>query len=612
MERGSATTGIPDEHMYRALIESISHVVYTLDDRGHFTYLSPRCEEILGVPPEALVGRLITSVVIPPDKDRLCTKYRKVKQGCSYPEDYQVIDKDGGIHTVRSVARSFTRDDGKTGVVGVISEIVNWQTTDEIRRESEEKYRMLVEGINHVIFTTDTNGNFTYVSPLIESMTGFTPDEMLGKDIFSIVTGDEREKLLSRFTDVLKGISSPADYKVVHKNGNTVVVRAIARSIVKAGTVTGMTGLMGDISGWRRTEEVLAETEEKVRKIVEFSKDGIFLTDETGTLLEWSPAMEQITGVPRSDAVGRPVRDVQSDLLPAEKKDSRLREGISGQSPDIARDGKPAGSGQGTESEIERPDKVRKTIESIEFPVPGEKGTMVAAIVRDITERKKTGDALKRANRQLSLMTGITRHDITNQLSLVESYLCLLGEKELDPPQKKYLDGIAAATQRISSMIRFTREYESIGASAPDWQDCRAMADAASNEARPGAVKVKNNLPSGAELFGDPLIVKVFYTLIDNAVRHGGKTTTVRFSLEDRDGNQTIVCEDDGIGIPAAEKENIFGKGFGKNTGLGLFLAREILSITGMTIRETGETGKGARFEIFLPDGCYRKHPREG
>jgi signal transduction histidine kinase len=66
------------------------------------------------------------------------------------------------------------------------------------------------------------------------------------------------------------------------------------------------------------------------------------------------------------------------------------------------------------------------------------------------------------------------------------------------------------------------------------------------------------------------------------------------------------VCEDDGNGILAEEKEMIFERGYGKNTGMGLFLAREILDITGITIRETGEPGKGARFEMTVPEGAYR------
>ena len=117
---------------------------------------------------------------------------------------------------------------------------------------------------------------------------------------------------------------------------------------------------------------------------------------------------------------------------------------------------------------------------------------------------------------------------------------------------------------------------------------------------------MKNDLPAGTEVFADPLIVKVFYNLMDNAVRYGGKITTIRFSVEDRNGDQIIVCEDDGDGVVAEEKEKIFERGFGKNTGLGLALSREILDITGITIRETGEPGKGARFEMTVPKGMWR------
>ena len=161
-------------------------------------------------------------------------------------------------------------------------------------------------------------------------------------------------------------------------------------------------------------------------------------------------------------------------------------------------------------------------------------------------------------------------------------------------------------------MIRFTREYEAIGAKAPVWQDCRTLADAAAKEVSPGKVVIKNNLPAGAEVFADSLIIKVFYNLTDNAVRYGEKITTIRFSAEEHNGEHILVCEDDGVGIPAEEKEKIFNRGFGKNTGMGLFLSREILSITGISITETGEPGMGARFEISVPGGDVASCRKEG
>ncbi|WP_243669577.1 ATP-binding protein [Methanoculleus chikugoensis] len=105
------------------------------------------------------------------------------------------------------------------------------------------------------------------------------------------------------------------------------------------------------------------------------------------------------------------------------------------------------------------------------------------------------------------------------------------------------------------------------------------------------------------------MLATVFSNLMDNTLRHGESATRVRVRHRPAEnGDLTLVWEDDGAGVPAEEKERIFYRGVGKNTGgLGLFLIREILGITGISIAETGEPGKGARFEMLVPPhGAYR------
>ncbi|MDD1703273.1 MAG: response regulator [Methanoregula sp.] len=221
-------------------------------------------------------------------------------------------------------------------------------------------------------------------------------------------------------------------------------------------------------------------------------------------------------------------------------------------------------------------------------------------------ELKKFSHTLATANRKLNLLTSITRHDINNQLTALLGYLEILEIEQPDFSCNEYFLKVTAAAKRISAMIQFTKEYENIGVQAPAWQDCRTLADNAIKDAPLGKIVVKNDLPAGSEVLADELIVKVFYNLMDNAVRYGRKITTIRFFVENRDDDHILVCEDDGVGIPAGEKEKIFDRGFGKNTGLGLALAREILDITGITIHETGEPGKGARFEMLVPEEAYR------
>ena len=214
--------------------------------------------------------------------------------------------------------------------------------------------------------------------------------------------------------------------------------------------------------------------------------------------------------------------------------------------------------------------------------------------------------SLDTANKKLILLSGITRHDIISQLTALQLYHEMLENMLPDSKYKEYFKKMGVATDRISSIMKFTQEYEVMGINTPVWADICAIVNAAKNDEVAGHLQLINDMPAGTEVYSDALITNVFYNLIDNAVRYGGKITTLRFTMQESGENLVLLCEDDGEGVVAAEKEKIFDQGFGKNTGLGLALSREILDITGISIRETGEPGKGARFEMTVPKGMWR------
>lgn len=155
-------------------------------------------------------------------------------------------------------------------------------------------------------------------------------------------------------------------------------------------------------------------------------------------------------------------------------------------------------------------------------------------------------------------------------------------------------------------MLEFTREYEDIGVHAPVWQNVRALVEKETEGAALGTINVVNDIPDGVEVFADSLVAKVFHNLIDNAIRHGGKTTTIHFLVDENEGARAIICEDDGVGIPSNRTGKLFTHGGGKGHGFGLFLSHEILAITGMTITEKGKPGRGAKFIINVPAEGYR------
>jgi PAS domain S-box-containing protein len=224
----------------------------------------------------------------------------------------------------------------------------------------------------------------------------------------------------------------------------------------------------------------------------------------------------------------------------------------------------------------------------------------------DITEQQHAEEALRQANAKLNLLAGITRHDILNQITVARAYIEFAGEDNANPAIRDYLERARTAVEEIQKQIEFSRDYQDMGVAEPAWQRPEDLVrESVADLALPAGVRVRVDL-AGLEIYADPMVKKVFYNLIDNAVRHGGAVTEVRFSCMRSGQDLLIFCEDDGTGIPDGEKEAIFGETYRRRHGHGLFLVSGILGITGIAIREAGVSGEGARFEIMVPNGAYR------
>jgi signal transduction histidine kinase len=223
----------------------------------------------------------------------------------------------------------------------------------------------------------------------------------------------------------------------------------------------------------------------------------------------------------------------------------------------------------------------------------------------EIAERKRTRDALQMALKKLNMLSSITRHDILNQIMGLRGFLELSREDLKGTRYEGFIDKEDQAAEAIQRQIEFTKYYQDIGVNAPKWQDVESIIHEAKDQLNPAGIDIRISI-SGIEIFADPLIVKVFFNLMENSLRHGERVTRMEFaSFESADCRVITYC-DNGVGISDGDKKKLFRKGFGKHTGLGLFLSQEILAITGITITETGMAGEGVRFEITVPKGGYR------
>jgi len=229
------------------------------------------------------------------------------------------------------------------------------------------------------------------------------------------------------------------------------------------------------------------------------------------------------------------------------------------------------------------------------------------SVITDITERKAAEDALSRANNKLTILSSITRHDIKNQLTALAAYL-ELSQDEIgtNATASEYLRAEMRIAQTMGRQLDFTKVYEDMGTAVPAWQNVSASIRRAVATLSIRNVQVEVDRKD-LLVYADPLFEKVFYNLIDNALKYGGEAMTViRITSHETGPGLVITCEDDGAGIADGDRLRLFERGFGKNTGLGLFLSREILAITGITLTETSEPGNGARFEMVVPAGGCR------
>lgn len=204
------------------------------------------------------------------------------------------------------------------------------------------------------------------------------------------------------------------------------------------------------------------------------------------------------------------------------------------------------------------------------------------------------------AEKKLEIVGSVTRHDVLNQLTAIMGYNELLLTMVQDAEQLNFLETQRRSSEKMRRIFAYSKVYQAVGTEPAKWQNFGMLIRFARDEVDLGTVAIQSDVDA-CSVFAAPLFVKVLVYLFDNAVRHGKRTTRIQVRLRQDGQGAVLSIADDGIGVEDGDKEKIFDKGFGKYTGWGLFVAREILAANGMTIRETGTAGTGACFEIRVP-----------
>ncbi len=569
------------------LIEAMSKPVLVLNTEGRVIYMNPAACSLFSINLSEDIGKPIKEIVTEwPDFLALC------HESSAWKRDLVWAREGVTYYYIGSGQPLLTRLGEIEGYLIFLQDITELKNAQAALQQKTEELDQYFTTSLDLFCIADTNGYFRRLNPEWEKSLGYTLAELEGRRFLDFVHPDDLPLTLAAVAD----LSSQKEVlnftnRCQHKDGTYRWIEW--RSFIKGNLIFAAAR---DITERKIIEDALRESEEKYRTIIDEMQDMFYRTDLAGKITMLSPSAALLAGYDSIDQlIGQDVNSVYADPAQRDKFLAVLHEKGSVYSYPLN-----LKTHDGTILQV--------TTSSHFFRDASGNIQGVEGVIHDITEQRKAEDALRMANKKLNLLSSITRHDIRNQLMALMAFL-ELSVDSIDKPAElaEFLKKNQKIAENIARQITFTKDYEDLGVMAPSWHDVSTVIDKVLE-----VFPVRNNVSietetAGLEIFADPLVEKVFYNLIDNALRYGGaQMTAIRISTHAAGTSLIVVFEDDGAGIADRDKKVIFDKGFGKNTGLGLYLSREILSITGITIAENGVPGKGARFEMTIPPGGFR------
>jgi len=576
------------EERYRILVEH-SHDMAFLEQDGLLVYCNQALTAMTGYVPAEVLGKPIFGLIAPEDRTRVGNQYARWISGENVADSYEfsLLHADGTrrVQVVLSVGAATYRN--RPASTGTVRDVTLERAQAQALQESEEQYRTLADSLPDYVIV-HRGGIIVYANRLTAEITGISRENLTGHSIFDFISPESAAKVRAMMAQRKQG--RPTGWYEVNVSlpGGKMHIALVNSTEIPYGGSPAVLIVMSDITAHKQLEASLRESEEQFRVLTEHSPDTIMLFDRELRHRYVNPAVMKDLGIPPAEFIGRTHREMGFPGHLVQIWEEALRNVFD--------------TDTSVQVEFQLPNG--SWADWFLVPVHGPDGTVdrVLATARIITRLKRTEETLRRANRQINLLNAITRHDILNQIMVIRAYLGLAEKNSPDPALAGYYARIKTAAEIISDQIEFTRIYEDIGSHEPQWQDVAAVL---AQQPVPAGIAVVSDLPL-PEIFADSLLGRVFFNLLDNAARHGGSVSRIVVSSKEGPDGCVICFEDNGDGIADSEKEEIFERGFGQNTGLGLFLVREILAITGITIRETGTAGTGARFEIAVPPGAYR------
>ena len=612
------------EALYRLIAENSSDIIALIGlHGGRFTYVSPSIEHVLGYTPEEILGIEWWTLLGAADGDRIARSVQMVRERRPLTETAQVRRKDGTWVWLEARADAVLDDDG--AVIGyrvTARDFTEHRAASIALTESEAKYRLLAESIDDIVCLQDLDGTALYYSASTEKALGFTPAELVGKDVFALTHPDDLAKLAGdAYLAVLRGETPLVEWRCLRKDGTYIWVETHTTLLRNdAGVPDRLLSVTRDIEARKHAQEALRQSEERMRALIARAAYGIFRSTREGRFLDVNPSLVAMLGYESAEELI--AINIPDDLyLDTEEREAWIGAIDSGAHPewfDITwrrRDGTPIAVRLSARAARDSHGDV----------------LWYEGIAENVTERLRREAVVRRAERMASLghtLAGVA-HELNNPLAAISGFAQILLKTNLPKDDRSAIETVHREAKRAAKIVKdlltFARRQESSERHRVDLNGIvRYIADTQRYAMETHGVLCELVLSDApAFVAADPAqLEQVMLNLLVNARQaleamtgaaiagrappSATRTPMIVIRTSVRGNAVALEISDNGPGIAAAELPRIWDpfwttKEEGEGTGLGLSVVHGIVTQHGGTIDVETRLGAGTTFVISLP-----------
>jgi PAS domain S-box-containing protein len=630
------------EEKYRSILGNITEGYFENDLRGTFTFFNDSLTEVYGYTRDELLHMNYRQYMDEENAKKVSEAYNRVYT-TGEPDkgiEFEIIRKDGTKRCLEnSVSLVKNADDQPVGFRGISRDVTKRKQIEETLRQSEERYRSILDILGDAYTEIDLAGNMTFINKESFKFLGYPAEEFVGMSYKDYTTPENAKKLFEIYNGVYK-TGEPArlvEYELVAKDGTTKIAEATTElRRDKSGNPIGFRTMTRDITQRKRMEEALRQSEERYRTIIENIQDGYFETDLAGRYTFVNDVICQHLGYSNEELIGMNNRLYQ-DETNAKKTHQAFNE--------IYRTGEPI---KVLDMEVIRKDGAKMFSEVSVSLILDAQGNPIGfrGISRDVTERKKAEEQLKRyaaelerSNEEVKNFAYIVSHDLRVPLVNLKGYtselrsaLGVIGSNfeaalphlnddkrsevamALHEDAPEALEFITNSVTRMDSFINAILMLSRLGRQdlKPEPLDMNALVkttlETMSHQIKERGIKV--HVGSLPQFVADRTAVeRIVGNILSNAVKYVDpeRPCSIEVAAEANNGETIFTIRDTGRGIAQEDMHKVFapfrraGKQDTQGEGMGLAYVQILVRRHGGRIWCESELGKGTTFTFTIP-----------